>query len=683
MTNRATRRKLAKGGGSPPEAAIEPPSVTRQRILFSSNAPFAPTGYGVQTAQVVSRMAADTHEVAIACNYGLQGAETSWMGGVKLYPTGSSGYSDDILKAHSQHWAHGSDLPSLVVVLFDVWALENPGIRDIPKIAAWAPVDHQPAPPKVAAWVNRPNVKALAMSRFAERMFADGGVESIYIPHAVEPVFQPTPSFLDADGRAVMGRDLIGVDKDRFVVMMNSANKGRTPVRKCFGENLLAFSIFAKNHPDAVLYLHTELSAISTGVDLPALVKACGIAPDQVRFVDQYLYKMNLPQQALAALYTAADVLLAVSAGEGFGVPVVEAQACGTRVIVSDWTAQSELVGDGWAVEVQPLWDPYQDAWFATPMIPRIVDSLEDAYAAQRGTSEKAVAFAADYDADLVYAKYWRPALEQLAAWDPANNAPLARATPMQELSRNVDPTLTIYIPTYRRVELGTLLKSIAEQWCDRIEVVISDNDPDGSAEVVAASILGDACDYSRRATNIGGDANILRGATAGTGEYVWIIGDDDVLLPGAIAETLRMIDADRPDRIIHFTPEAAGLVPRGHTGTMGTLIDTLGDEASLLIAATLISANVYRRASLDTALGHEKIETYYGHVYAGLGAQDVRVADEPLILCGADHAGHIDNYLEIYQDLITAIFERADRPPIPLPSAMIWNFVNLILATR
>ena len=71
MTNRATRRKLAKGGDSPPEAAIEPPSVTRQRILFSSNAPFAPTGYGVQTAQVVSRMAADTHEVAIACNYGL------------------------------------------------------------------------------------------------------------------------------------------------------------------------------------------------------------------------------------------------------------------------------------------------------------------------------------------------------------------------------------------------------------------------------------------------------------------------------------------------------------------------------------------------------------------------------------------------------------------------------------
>jgi hypothetical protein len=53
-------------------------------------------------------------------------------------------------------------------------------------------------------------------------------------------------------------------------------------------------------------------------------------------------------------------------------------------------------------------------------MIPRIVDALEEAYAAERGPSQKAVDFAADYDADLVYAKYWRPALEQLAAWDPA-----------------------------------------------------------------------------------------------------------------------------------------------------------------------------------------------------------------------------------------------------------------------
>ena len=67
---------------------VEAEKVTRQRILWASNAPFAATGYGVQTAQVVQRLTRDQHEVAIACNYGLQGAETTWNGGVKLYPTG-------------------------------------------------------------------------------------------------------------------------------------------------------------------------------------------------------------------------------------------------------------------------------------------------------------------------------------------------------------------------------------------------------------------------------------------------------------------------------------------------------------------------------------------------------------------------------------------------------------------
>ena len=55
-------------------------SVKRQRILWYSNAAFTPTGYGVQTAQVVDRLKRDQHEVAIAANYGLQGAETSWNG---------------------------------------------------------------------------------------------------------------------------------------------------------------------------------------------------------------------------------------------------------------------------------------------------------------------------------------------------------------------------------------------------------------------------------------------------------------------------------------------------------------------------------------------------------------------------------------------------------------------------
>lgn len=394
--------------------------VKRQRILWASNAPFAPTGYGVQTAQVAERLLGDGHEVAVACNFGLQGSETEWNG-IKLFPTGVTPYSDDILSAHSQHWFSGSDLPGLVITLFDVWALKNPSIATIPKIAAWVPIDHQPAPPDVTEWLRRPNVMPIAMSKFGSRMMDVDGIEHLYVPHAFDgSVFKPTPTFRDATGAELRGRDLMRVDDDAFVVMMNSANKGRTPPRKSWGENILAFSIFAKSHPDAILYLHTDDSAALGGVDLRALIRASGLDESQVRFVNQYVYRMNMPQYVLAGLYTDADVLLATSAGEGFGVPVIEAQAAGTPVIVSNWTAQPELVGDGWIVDGQPLWDAFQNSWFFTPNIGNIVNALEDAYQRDRATvSADAVKFAADYEADIVYANHWRPTIERLATWRP------------------------------------------------------------------------------------------------------------------------------------------------------------------------------------------------------------------------------------------------------------------------
>jgi glycosyltransferase involved in cell wall biosynthesis len=300
-----------------------------------------------------------------------------------------------------------------------VWALKSPSIKEIPKIAAWAPIDHQPAPPEVVAWLKRQNVMPIAMSRFGSRMMDIDKIEHLYAPHAIEKMFKYTPTMRDAAGKTIRGRDIIKAPDDAFVVMMNAANKGRTPPRKCWGENLLAFSIFAERHDDAMLYLHTDISESTTGLDLETLIDAAGIPRERVRFVDQYIYRMNMPQTALAALYSDADVLLAVSAGEGFGVPVIEAQACGTRVIVSNFSAQPELVGEGWLVDGQPLWDPFQRSWFFTPRVEEIVHALEEAYAAPREPSEKAIEFMKQYDADHVFDKYWRPIMEKLARWQP------------------------------------------------------------------------------------------------------------------------------------------------------------------------------------------------------------------------------------------------------------------------
>ena len=404
----AGRGSLVRGVGRRPEDKL--------RVLWYSNAPWAGTGYGQQTEQAVQRLIKDGHEVAIHAIYGLEGSTSTWNG-IKIYPRGLNSYSDDIVTAHWQEWTQATDLPKLLFTLFDVWVLKAPNLAMVPNIVSWVPVDHQPCPPEVLAWCEKPNVLPMAMSEFGQRMLEQQGVRSVYVPHAIESVFRPTATLKDAAGKSLTGRELMGWDEDKFVVMMTAANKGVYPPRKSFPENFLAFAMFAQRHDDVVLYMHTDESGSMGGIDLKTLAQACGIAPERVKYADPYLYRMGFPKPALAALYSGADVLLAASMGEGFGIPVVEAQACGTPVIVSNFTAQPELVGDGWVAEGQPFWDAAQKSWFLTPSVPSILDALEQAYQRGRGRSQKAVEFAKRYEADRVYESHWKPALKEIAAW--------------------------------------------------------------------------------------------------------------------------------------------------------------------------------------------------------------------------------------------------------------------------
>ena len=94
---------------------------------------------------------------------------------------------------------------------------------------------------------------------------------------------------------------------------------------------------------------------------------------------------------------------------------LLEAMGCGVPSIVSDFSAQPEIVGDtGWKVPGQLDWDHNQAAWFFTPSTAGIVDALEEAYQ-QRGTRRQACIERAElYRADRVYAEHWRPLLASL-----------------------------------------------------------------------------------------------------------------------------------------------------------------------------------------------------------------------------------------------------------------------------
>ncbi|MBL8132110.1 MAG: glycosyltransferase family 4 protein [Anaerolineae bacterium] len=69
-------------------------------------------------------------------------------------------------------------------------------------------------------------------------------------------------------------------------------------------------------------------------------------AIDALHLPDRILWRYGIPQEVLPALYGGAVALLMPSFYEGFGLPALEAMACGTMPIVSDRSALPEVVGD-------------------------------------------------------------------------------------------------------------------------------------------------------------------------------------------------------------------------------------------------------------------------------------------------------------------------------------------------
>jgi glycosyltransferase involved in cell wall biosynthesis len=157
-----------------------------------------------------------------------------------------------------------------------------------------------------------------------------------------------------------------------------------------------------------------------------------GIDPQRVRYPHPVHFRNGIPQDAIAQMYSAADVQLLTSMGEGFGIPAVESQACGTPVIVSDFSAQTELVGaHGKAVPVQRVWDEYQASFFGIPNVLAITAALQETYEDTKAGKVDRAAVAAEmwrYDQTKLYEASWKPLIEFMTARKRPTEPTLNRA---------------------------------------------------------------------------------------------------------------------------------------------------------------------------------------------------------------------------------------------------------------
>lgn len=373
------------------------------RILIHSNGPMENTGYGVQTRLLLPRLKELGHTPIVSAFAGLHGSAITWDG-TPILPSGQMMFGWDMVAPHAR-----ISRADLVLFLCDFREL-RPAAAELRTLhtAAWLPIDTAPLSKPEAQVLAMAGARPIAMSRFGQAQLAEHGyADPLYVPHSVDTeVYKPLE---DRDAaRAELGWS------DRYVIGINAANSDT--LRKGWPEQFTAFAAFRKHHPEALLAIHT-IPVSSRGLNLPQLADDMGIG-SAVWFPDPYqILAGNATFEDMAQWYSMLDLLSCCSYGEGFGVPIIEAQACGTPVVATRGSAMTELNPLGSLADGTPYWNPVHRAWWTRPDVGAITDAYM--FSAQAKVTEdyrrKLVKFAQMYDTRYVAAQYWAPALEELA----------------------------------------------------------------------------------------------------------------------------------------------------------------------------------------------------------------------------------------------------------------------------
>lgn len=267
--------------------------------------------------------------------------------------------------------------PDVVVDVRDWWDCEYQERSPFRRLFHWALMPTVDAEPQRDEWLSS------YLNADAVFTYSDWGAEVLKreTAGAVKYVATTPPgadlgSFLvrtdrtDRTDRAAL-RQRMGVPADALVVGTVMRNQRR----KLYPDLIESFATFLAGAPEemsrrAVLYLHTAYPDI--GWDIPRLVneagvghktfvtyycKSCGhTAPERIsdsRKACSACGELNavmpttqlgVSRKSLGEIMALFDVYVQYSVCEGFGMPLVEAAACGVPVMAVDYSAMSDVV---------------------------------------------------------------------------------------------------------------------------------------------------------------------------------------------------------------------------------------------------------------------------------------------------------------------------------------------------
>lgn len=181
-------------------------------------------------------------------------------------------------------------------------------------------------------------------------------------------------------------------------------------------------------------------------------------------------------------------------------------------------------------------------------------------------------------------------------------------------MSNQTEKTLTIAIPTYNGSKyIAIAIESVLNQIKNnpileaKTEIIISDNASQDNVESIVKKILNlypAVIHYYRNETNVGFDRNVDIAVRKASGEFVWILSDDDYLLDGAIEYVQNVIANYNKEKLaliymnynssVHLKDEKDSLCEDGNVFFQKTRFK------SGLISSNIVSKSIWQMSRVE-----------------------------------------------------------------------------------
>ncbi len=338
-----------------------PKQIRPLKVLMMSNGPEYPTGYGRVLREIAVRLSKDKRfDIVVFNENAFNRPDYSFMGLRVTCPQVNSNNMGDLYRGLAATIER--ERPDVLWVLEDSFTLTNfgfPNIAHLPvKKVFYIPLDGANVP-SIGVPSVRSMDKIVSMSKFTQHYLEREGFESEMIWHGVD-----TEQFYPAspEEKKFLKKQM-GLDENDFLIY----NYGRnTNIRKNNQGLMLTAAKYLKTAPKNHKVLIHTLNPDIKDNDLFDYKERILSLDFEKNVLDRILFspfRENRPasEQEVVMMMRASDLVITTSIGEGFGLIMAEAMACGIPVISNSYTTPKELLEDssmgigarGWLVPSQ------------------------------------------------------------------------------------------------------------------------------------------------------------------------------------------------------------------------------------------------------------------------------------------------------------------------------------------